>query len=108
MYTIDDYTITNKGEVINNHTGKMLKPQANNKGYLRVGIGNKLKFVHRLVAEKYIPNPNNCSQVNHKDGNKFNNNVSNLEWVSNQQNRDHAIKNGLHFCGEKCRGTGLV
>lgn len=69
-YTIDDYIITKKGEIINKHNNHTLKPQLNGKGYLRVCIGKKLQFVHRLVAEKHIPNPNNYSQVNHKNRNK--------------------------------------
>lgn len=99
--TINDYEITKDGQIINKYTNHVLKPQPNSKGYLRVSIGKKLVFVHRLVAEKYIPNPNNLSQVNHKDGNKLNNNVNNLEWVSNLENRRHAVKMGLHLSGEK-------
>ena len=56
--------------------------------------------IHRLVAEEFIPNPNGLPQVNHKDGNKLNNCVSNLEWVSSSDNVRHAVKNGLmrnHF-----------
>lgn len=64
-------------------------------------------FVHRLVAEIYIPNPQNKSQVNHKDGNKTNNSVDNLEWVNNLENREHAVKNGLHLCGENCSHAKL-
>ena len=63
--------------------------------------------VHRLVAQAFIPNPNNYPQINHKDGNKLNNCVANLEWVTNQQNREHALKNGLHLCGEKCSWSKL-
>ena len=100
--TIEDYEITRDGQVINKNTNRTLKPQPNGKGYLRVSIGGKLVFVHRLVAEKYIPNPNNYEQVNHIDGNKLNNNADNLEWVSNQKNREHAVKNGLHLQGEDC------
>lgn len=95
FYTIDDYIITKKGEIINKHNGHKLKPQLNGKGYLRVTIGHKLMFVHRLVAEKYIPNPENKPQVNHKNCNKLDNRVENLEWVTNQENRDHMVSNGL-------------
>ena len=94
LYTLDDYIITKRGEVINKHN--------NGKGYLRVIIGKKRYFVHRLVAQKFIPNPENKLQVNHKDGNKLNNCVDNLEWVTNQENREHAIENGLHLSGSKC------
>lgn len=106
--SIEDYEITKDGDIINKITGHKLKPQPNSKGYLRVSIGKKLCFVHRLVAEKYIPNPNNYEQVNHKDGNKQNNSVSNLEWVSNDENRHHAIINGLHRSGEKVLSAKLT
>ena len=51
--------------------------------------------VHRLVAETFIPNPNNYRDVNHIDGNKLNNNIDNLEWVSHSNNIRHSYKNGL-------------
>jgi hypothetical protein len=107
-FDLSDYTITENGEVINNHTLRRVKAQPNGKGYLRVCIGGKQRFVHRLVAEKYIPNPENKPQVNHKDGNKLNNSVGNLEWVTNQQNRDHAVKNDLHIHGDKCPWSKLL
>ena len=105
--TIDDYEITREGQVINKTNNHILKPQPNGKGYLRVKIDGKLQFVHRLVAQKYIPNPNNYEQVNHIDGNKTNNNVDNLEWTTNQQNREHAVKTGLHLQGEDCKWAKL-
>ena len=101
-YDLSDYEITRNGEVINLHNGKKVKPQLNGKGYLRISIGGKLVFVHRLVAEIYVPNPENKPQINHKDGNRLNNRADNLEWVTNQENRNHAVKNGLQIHGDAC------
>ena len=78
---------------------RILKMQADNKGYLRIRVTidrKKMTFkVHREVAKAFIDNPENLPQVNHIDGNKNNNSVSNLEWVTNQENAIHAVKNGL-------------
>lgn len=106
--TVDDYEITTSGDVINKKTGRKVKPQINGRGYYRISIGKKLRFIHRLVAEKYIPNPDNKPQVNHIDGNKLNNRVENLEWVSNQENHDHAKNNGLLKKGEECSWAKLT
>lgn len=71
----------------------------NSKKYWRVAIqiNNKQKHfaVHRLVAQAFIPNPNNLPQINHIDGNKDNNHVSNLEWCDNSYNQIHAFNIGL-------------
>ncbi len=64
-------------------------------GYATVKMPDKNRMVHRLVAEAFIPNPENKPMVNHKDGNKRNNNVSNLEWVTAQENSAHAWSYGL-------------
>ena len=70
---------------------KERRQQMDKKGYLRVKIGSvKYCSVHRLVAEIYIPNPNNYPQVNHKDEDKSNNKVSNLEWCTNKYNATYS------------------
>lgn len=78
---------------------KKLKPYKNSWGYMLVDMRkNKkryIKCVHRLVAEAFIPNPNNLPQVNHIDGNKANNNVTNLEWCTCSENQYHAFNNNL-------------
>ena len=70
--------------------GKILKPHLNVYGYLDIGLSNcgngNIFKVHRLVADAFIPNPKNLPQVNHKDENKQNNCVENLEWCTNAYN----------------------
>lgn len=84
----------------------IMKPNIG-KGYLRVPLSKRGKkrliFVHRLVATAFIPNPENKATVNHKDGNKANNNVDNLEWATIQENTAHAKSSGLTCKGEKHR-----
>lgn len=98
----EGYCVTESGEVINLKTERVLKYDVNNCGYRRVTLskGGKTKrfFVHRLVALYYLPNPTSSEVVNHRDGDKLNNNVDNLEWCSHSRNRLHAFEIGL--CGK--------
>ena len=89
------YSVSNTGLVMNSKTNYILKANKSRKGYLLVGIENHSCKVHRLVAEAFIPNPENKPQVNHIDGNKSNNDVSNLEWVTQEENMKHAVDTGL-------------
>ena len=77
---------------------KVMKPLDNGMGYLRIKLtkGNKPKRVmlHRIIAEAFIPNPENKRCVNHIDGNKKNNLLSNLEWCTHTENAQHSIKIG--------------
>lgn len=81
------------------YKGIMLKPIEDSQGYLLVGLsdsGNtKRVFIHRLVAEAFILNPDDKPTINHVDGNKKNNRVHNLEWATYKENRDHAVRAGL-------------
>ena len=79
---------------------KIINQYSNGRGYMQVTIYNdigkpKTIKVHRLVARAFIENKNNLPQVNHKDGNKLNNSVDNLEWCDNLYNIRHGIENGL-------------
>jgi len=75
---------------------KFLKPKlCNHYGYLTFNLNGKFKKQHRLVAEAFIPNPENKPQVNHIDSDKTNNTIDNLEWVTASENTIHAYKNKL-------------
>ena len=95
----DNYYIYDNGDVLNTTTNKILRGSISEHGYkyYRLSKNNqkKMYYAHRLVAEYFLDNPNNLPVVNHKDGNKLNNNVDNLEWTSYSENAEHAHQNNL-------------
>ena len=89
------YTLYENGEIHSGISDSILNTRINSNGYAVVTLKGKQLLVHRLVALHFLPNPYGYSQVNHKDGNKANNHVSNLEWCSAEQNAIHALQTGL-------------
>src|SRR5690606_3759485 len=93
-----NYSVSNLGRVKSNKSGRVLKPWKLRQGYLQIGLmrdGSRYRFlVHRLVAEAFLPRKDYQTDVNHIDLNKFNNTVSNLEWVSKEENMQHAFSMG--------------
>ena len=103
------FEASRSGEIRNKKTGKIRHPYLNSSGYCVIGIYDRARKqtvahrVHRLVAEAFIPNPDNKPQINHIDGNKRNNAVANLEWCTAQENHLHARRLKLIYMTEKRR-----
>lgn len=114
------YEVSNLGRIKGLKMGRVLAPRPMKSGYLLVNLckNNSAKnyLIHRLVAKAFIPNPNNKPQVNHKNGIKGDNRVSNLEWVTQQENQLHCTYTlGKKFQGcprlyrrVRCIETGVI
>jgi hypothetical protein len=114
----DKYEITSDGRIFSldyrrTREIKEMKPQINKCGYKIIILMNNGKYkhfrLHRLVSETFIPNKKNKPFINHKDGDKLNNNVNNLEWCSKSENEQHAFRTGLkNHRGEKHNQSKLT
>ena len=96
----EDYYIDENGNIYDRNKKLMKSKWVDNTGYYQIVLRKDKKKhhvrIHRLMALQFIPNPDNLPQVNHKDGNKLNNSVDNLEWVSNSDNTKHGYDNKLY------------
>lgn len=93
-----DYEVNNLGDVRNKKTNRILKPQLNRTDeYYRVALNGKRYYVHRLVADAFFDGDHDKIDVNHIDGNRLNNKLSNLEWCTRKENIRHAYINGLKY-----------
>lgn len=116
------YQVSNKGNIYsveredsrgNKCGGRTLKTTHNSKGYLKLDLSKngikKTRTVHRLVAQAFIPNQNNYLEINHKDENKTNNNVENLEWCTSKYNNNHgtAIKRRVQSNSKRIKAVNV-
>ena len=116
------YQVSNKGNVRSvarkdsigrKCGGRMLKPGYDKDGYLRVNIykngKQKTRFIHRLVAGAFVPNPNGYSEINHRDENKVNNYANNLEWCTRECNVNHGtlIERSAQARSKKVKATNI-
>lgn len=94
------YLVTDSGDIINKRTGRKLKPQVGRHGYLRVylwyGDKDKPHQIHRLVAAAYLDRPDGAKEVNHKNFDKADNRLENLEWCTRSENVQHAYDGGRY------------
>lgn len=107
----NNYTIDESGNVYH-LSGRKIGTRVTPKGYVQTWLTQnsktKYRFIHRLVADTFIVKDSENLEVNHKDGNKLNNHVSNLEWVTRHENIRHGFNNGLYKSTENSPNSKLT
>ena len=106
------YEVSNYGNVKSLKDNKLLRKQYHSSGYIQFSFGGKKHYAHRLVAMAFLPNPNKLPVINHKDEDKTNNFVENLEWCTIKYNCNYGNRNKLmgtkHKCRIKCVETNTI
>lgn len=110
-----NYIVSSDGKIYSaNNCGatkyhKEISQRPNADGYMQIKVGKtgdrRTYSVHRMVAEAFVPNPNNFPEVNHKDNNRSNNNADNLEWCTHAYNVQYAINSGNHISTKDITGS---
>lgn len=110
-----DYIVSSDGKVYSAHDcgrakyHQEISQRLNADGYMQITVGktgNRSQYrVHRMVAEAFIPNPDNLPEVNHKDNDRTNNRVDNLEWCTHEYNIRYSIESGNHICTTDLTGS---
>lgn len=112
IFGYENYTVDENGRIFNKKRKRYLNTYLNAYGYPAVDLwknGKKKYFlVHRLVAEAFIPNPNNYKEINHKDENPANPNVDNLEWCTRKYNNNYGNRLSKISSKVKCVETGNI
>lgn len=117
VYKVSDkgnvYSVGRKDALGRKRGGRMLKPSYDKDGYLRVTLckngKHKTRFIHRLVADAFVPNHNGYSEINHRDENKVNNYANNLEWCTREHNVNHGtlIERSSQTRSKKVKATNI-
>ena len=105
---IGTHLIYPDGRIFSKKRNMFFTPCTNGRGYLKITSGRKNYYLHRLIAEAFIPNPNGFTEINHIDGVKKNNSVNNLEWCSRSHNVKHSYAMGLMGIGENHQTAKLT